>query len=688
VLLGLLPLGASSAAALAHSQIMGSGSLWAAIPVDDWATAGASLGLPVDYTPLGSAQGRRDFALNESDFAVTDVPYQGTDPVTGGTDSSSRAYTYLPLVAGGMSFPYQIVVDGQQVRDLRLSGLTLAKIFTGQITNWNDPAITADNNGRVLPDLQIVPIVHSEAAGASMQFSSYMASQFPFIWTYGVSEYYPLLSGLTALSGSDNVINAITAANANGAIGIDEYSYALGRNYPVAKVRNAAGYYTLPNQYDVAIALTAAHIDQHTSSRTYLQADLRDVYTNPDPRTYPLSAYAYLIIPTSATDGRETTPRRQTIADFVAYALCQGQRAIGQLGYAPLPENLVQAGFDQLAKLHTADAGVDLSADTIETCANDLFSPTQLSNSTLNLIAPLPAACDRDGAGPCTDPADTGTPTTTALTMEGGAGGGAGHGTLAATVNPGTVTGRVTFSDNGIPIASVSAQTSPGEYLLDRPNGFPPGVHFVVAAFTPDPGPYAPSVSNAIIFSTPPASSEPCQQADARCSDQANVQGTIPVGTLIITTPYDAAHPLDLGTLTLTPNASLYTTSAPIGPIRVTDLRAGDLPYTVSALASPLSDGGTNPGSTINGENLGLTGLVPTSGTGFAGTITVLDNPAADPPVAPGDSGTQGLGNAPHPLATVTKGLGTVTFAGQVTLNAPASIEPGLFAGTITMTVG
>ena len=131
------------AAATSYALIEGSGSSWAANAVNQWVADVHSQGMEVDYTPSGDAQGRQDYANRTSDFAVTSLGYQGRDPVTGVDDTSQgRPYAYLPIAAGGTAFPYQIKVQGTQVRNLRLSGETLTKIFTNQITNWDDPAIT------------------------------------------------------------------------------------------------------------------------------------------------------------------------------------------------------------------------------------------------------------------------------------------------------------------------------------------------------------------------------------------------------------------------------------------------------------------------------------------------------------------------------------------------------------------
>jgi phosphate ABC transporter phosphate-binding protein len=411
---GLLSTGSPAAATSAHALIQGSGSSWAANAVNQWIADVHSNGLQVVFTSNGSAQGRKDFANNTVDFAVSDIGFQGVDPKTGQDDTSQgRDYAYLPIVAGGTSLPYQIRVGGQLVRNLRLSGETITKIFTQQITNWDDPAITADNNGHALPSIPIIPVVHSEGSGSSYQFTRYMATEFPSIWTpfagVGATEYFPPPSGsAVAENGSDGVMNFISSGAANGAIGYDEYSYALGKNYPVAKVLNAKGYYTLPNQYNVAVALTKAEINTDKNSPDYLLQNLDQVYTYGDPRVYPISSYSYAVIPTAADDSKMTTAKRQTLADYLQYSVCQGQEEMGRIGYSPLPINLVQASFDQVKLLHTADSGVDVSNETVTACHNPTFIAGHPSENYLAKIAPQPEPCDKQGAGPCTDDGNTG----------------------------------------------------------------------------------------------------------------------------------------------------------------------------------------------------------------------------------------------------------------------------------------
>jgi phosphate ABC transporter phosphate-binding protein len=391
-----------------HSQIQGSGSSWSANAVNQWIADVQQNGLQVVFTANGSAQGRQDFAYKTTDFAVSDIGYQGVDPGTGQNDTSlGRAFAYLPIVAGGTAFPYNLKIGNQQVKNLRLSGKTLALIFTNHITNWNDPEIKADNNGRSLPALRIIPVVHSEGSGSTAQLTQYLNTDYQSIWKPfnnglgSFTEYFPRAGSQIAQNGSDGVMNFISSAAANGSIGYDEYSYALSAGFPVVNVENSAGYFTAPDQYNVAVALTQALINSNPASPNYLLQDLHKVYVYADPRTYPLSSYSYMLVPTASSDSRMTTAKRQTLADYLYYAVCQGQAEMGPIGYSPLPINLVQASFAQTAKLHTADPGVNLTSENVANCHNPTFVAGQPTRNYLAEIAPKPPLCAKVGQGPC-----------------------------------------------------------------------------------------------------------------------------------------------------------------------------------------------------------------------------------------------------------------------------------------------
>lgn len=405
------------AEAVVYAQIEGTGSTWSELIVQQWIADVDANGMKVVYTGGGSSKGRKDFSQSSTDFAISEIPYQGTDEQGNADTSNGREFSYLPIVAGGTAFTYQLKIGGKLVKNLRLSGDTISKIFTNQITDWSDPAITADNNGRAFPKLAITPVVRSDGSGTTAQFTTWMDKEYPDVWRpfygkAGLTSYYPRQGRALGQAGSDQVMNTISGFAGNGTIGYVEYSYPLNKDYPVVKVLNKAGYYVEPTQYNTAVALTRAQINQDASSPLYLTQVLDDVFTNPDPRAYPISSYSYMIIPTGAADTRMTTAKRQTIADFLYYSLCAGQTKAGPYGYSPLPLNLVQASFDQVAKLKVADPAVDVTDRDVKSCNNPTFDGKNLSKNKLAEIAPQPAECDKTGAGPCGTETGTGVPST------------------------------------------------------------------------------------------------------------------------------------------------------------------------------------------------------------------------------------------------------------------------------------
>lgn len=473
-----------SAAHAAYAQIEGTGSTWSEVIVQQWIADVDSSGMKVVYTGGGSTKGRKDFAQATSDFAISEIPYQGTDEQGNADTSNGRDFAYLPIVAGGTAFTYQLKVGGELVRNLRLSGETLTKIFTNQITDWSDPAITKDNNGRAFPALPITPVVRSDGSGTTAQLTTWMDKEYPELWRpyfgkSGLTSYYPRKPGARTVgqAGSDQVMNAIASSTGNGFIGYVEYSYPLNKNFPVVKVLNKGGYYVEPTQFNVAVALTKARINTSNPNdpSTYLTQILDGVYTNPDPRAYPISSYSYMVIPTASDDPRMTTSKRQTLADFLYYSLCAGQTKAGPYGYSPLPLNLVQAGFEQIARLGRADRDVDLTNRDVRSCNNPTFDGKNLANNRLAQIAPQPAACDKLGEGPCGTATGTGQPSTdgggasgggsgagtgtdgagaagggggtTGVSTGGGGGGGAGAGGAPPVIDP--VTGEVVGADGG-----------------------------------------------------------------------------------------------------------------------------------------------------------------------------------------------------------------------------------------------
>src|SRR5262249_49810622 len=239
---------------------------------------------------------------------------------------------------------------------------------------------------------------------------------------------------------------------------------------------------------NVALALLAARLDLDPASPTYLTQILDGVYTNPDPRAYPLSGYSYLIAPTS-TQSPFNTAKGHPLGDFAYYPPCAAQHRATILAYAPMPVNLVQAGLDQIRRI----PGVDPTTITIAGCDNPTFSPdgTDLLASTV----PFPEPCDRVGPQQCGSSGGGTQPTVTALSdITVGPFDPNGPPTqpslvnATATVTPtsgtGTPTGSVLFEDAGIAFGG-PVPLIDGRARLTT-TGFGPGTHLLSAVYLGD----------------------------------------------------------------------------------------------------------------------------------------------------------------------------------------------------------
>jgi phosphate ABC transporter phosphate-binding protein len=420
---------APSVSAAGYVPISGSGSTWSSNALDQWRRNVNNIyGMTVNFSANGSTSGRNDFRYGQVDFAVSEIPYGLTD---GGQldPNPPRAFAYMPIVAGGTSFMYNLKIGGKRVTNLRLSGDTITKIFTQVITNWSDPAIKADNPSLTLPARKIVPVVRSDGSGTTAQFTAWMASQYGGLWDAychqagrnitpcGFTSFYPSANGMNAKAGSQGVAGFVAQDSGEGSITYVEYSYARNSGFPVVKVLNQANYYVEPKATSVAVALLNAKIHPD------LTQDLSQVYVNPDPRTYPLSSYSYMILPKD-TSSNFNTEKGRTLSDFAYYFLCEGQQQADALGYSPLPINLVQAGVDQVGLVPGTTH--KLNRNDLSQCHNPTVSPD--GGNLVAKNAPQPDPCDLKGATAQCAAGTGGAANTPTSTNGGGGAGGAGGG--------------------------------------------------------------------------------------------------------------------------------------------------------------------------------------------------------------------------------------------------------------------
>jgi len=407
----------ASVAGASGPTVTGSGSSWAALALDQW-VADVSGTLNVSYSTTSSVLGLNAFAQGQVDFGVSEIGYS-----TGQADDvppPGDTYQYLPAVGGADCLMYNLTDATGSVSSLHLNSSVLVGIFTGQITSWSDPAIAALNPGASLPDTPITVVYRTEAAGDNYVFSDYLQTEQPGAWNaytaklgtapgpqaiwpvpQGSGNYAPYnFSSWIGEDGSDNASNYV--AGSNGSITYVETGYATEHNMPCASVFNNAGDYVQPSETNDAIAL------QNDQLQPDLEQNLTGVFNSPQPTAYPISAYGYFI----TQEGQTPAAIGSVLGTFLKFVSCQGQRQAGQLGYTPLPPNLVQDDFDAIRRINGAPDPGTVDATN---CPNPYVtgSLAPVAGPTVIGQAPSTTAAPASGTVTTTPPAaSTATPST------------------------------------------------------------------------------------------------------------------------------------------------------------------------------------------------------------------------------------------------------------------------------------
>jgi len=361
--------------------INGTGSSYVGLAMQQW-TADASLsGLTVNYTPTGSPDGLNRFAVSGNDFAGTEAEFASLGVAT----NVPRGYQYVPDVAGAVAVMYHVQdATGRNIDYLHLSRGTIAKIFMGYITNWNDPAITADNRGLKLPSHPIRVVYRSSPSGTTGLFYDFIAHTNPGLFNSwaaknGLSTSVRIIDLTTApnftplnlgLDGSDQIAQYVSSPGGTWSISYDEFGYAKTYGASAAWVDNGGGKWVLPYAGNISAALNAAKL------RPDLSQDLSGVYTSSDPLAYPISAYSYILTQCAASGSRPTCKGNYsnagiaaTLTKWLRYIACDGQVSMARIGYSPLPPNLSQEIANSIGRMN-GTAPETLSAGN---CVNPRF---------------------------------------------------------------------------------------------------------------------------------------------------------------------------------------------------------------------------------------------------------------------------------------------------------------------------
>ncbi len=408
-LFGLAVLAATPAGA-APARVNGQGSSYVALAMQQWVADAQTQGLQVNYLPTGSPAGLTSFGQSLADFAGTEAEFSALAAPTAG---DSRGYQYIPSVAGAISVMYNVQdAAGRPVDYLHLSRRTVARIFTGDITNWNDPAISAENKGLVLPDKAINVVYRGGQSGTTGLFYDFVQNVAPDVFNpWAAKNGFPTTVRIIqldsspgfvpksqAFQGSDQIAQFIGSGQGEWSIGYDEFGYAKTYDVPSAWIENGSGQWVLPYAENISAALEGATL------RPDLSQELSGVYNSMNPMAYPVSAYSYIVTQCLESAERPTCNGAysnpgvtETLATWLRYIACDGQTNMARIGYSPLPPNLSQEVANSIARL-TGQPAEQLSAAN---CANPRFlgSVGDGGGAPVDPLAGVVAIGSGDGAG-------------------------------------------------------------------------------------------------------------------------------------------------------------------------------------------------------------------------------------------------------------------------------------------------
>ena len=316
------------------TTITGAGSTFVQPLVSAWVPAlGTAFGYAVQYSGVGSGAGIAAITNKQVDFGASDAPLT-PDQATACGDC-----VQIPWALSAMAIAYN--VPGAPAH-LNLDGATISKIFLGQISSWNDPAIAALNKAANLPNLKVTPVFRSDGSGSSYALTDYLSSvNGTWKTKIGVSTQPAFPAGQGA-KGSGGVAGLISRTS--GAIGYVDVAYAIKNHIRFAAVRNRAGKFLYPSLQRIeAAALAFPKVPANN-----------EMHIVDPPKSaklaYPISTYTYVIV-------HKTTPHAAELRKMIFWALTQGQQAqyAAKLTFAKMStvKSVLVASEKTLKQVHT-----------------------------------------------------------------------------------------------------------------------------------------------------------------------------------------------------------------------------------------------------------------------------------------------------------------------------------------------
>ena len=311
--------------------ITGAGSSAAAPVYRIWGAEYAKeKGDSLSYEPVGSGAGMARIAKRDVDFGASDV-------MASAEDLKKNDLVMFPTVITGVVPVVNLPRIGPNA--LKLDGPLLARIFLGQVTQWDAPELKALNPELKLPSLAIKLVVRADGSGTTWHFADYMARVSPE-WKQrrGVANHFDWPAGALAVKGSSAVSETLRATS--GAIAYIDYNYVLDDGLAGVMLKNAEGQFVAPGVEGFREAVT--------HSTWYSNGDFSAPINNMrGQRTWPITMGTYIAVPRVA----QQTERAERALQFVTWAYLHGDALARQAKFVPLPDKVQASAYREISKV-------------------------------------------------------------------------------------------------------------------------------------------------------------------------------------------------------------------------------------------------------------------------------------------------------------------------------------------------
>jgi phosphate transport system substrate-binding protein len=316
---------ATAAADCGSGQLLAAGSTAQKNAMDVWVRnfQQQCSGVTINYQGTGSSAGRAQFLAGKIAFAGSDSALSATEVASSASVCTGGGKAIdLPMAGGPIAIGYNL----PGVSNLVLNASTLAQIFSGKITHWNDPAIKALNPTATLPSMAIQTFHRSDGSGTSANFTAYLSAAAPSDWSYGSKSAWPAPGGQAA-AGSSGL--AAQVKQVAGSISYFELSYAKAGSISTASIDTGSGTPVAVSADAAAKGLAGATV-VGTGSDLALKLN----YADKTPGNYPISLVTYEIVCDKGNKA-DTLPAIKSFFNYTASDA--GQQAAAGAGYMQLP---------------------------------------------------------------------------------------------------------------------------------------------------------------------------------------------------------------------------------------------------------------------------------------------------------------------------------------------------------------